>query len=326
MIKKAIKAGIFLFLTGPLIPATSAAYTTVSTANAYMVENTTGTDPSGNACYEFQTRPTCAATIANLTTIISSGSIGPGSTNYIQNTATPTTATQIFNVSSGAISGLATLHQTNVLSGNSLSLYNPDNSSFAFFTNTGATGRSDTIWSVGTSSITITASTTTIPNAIGTTLAYSSGTIAQLATNKFSLGGNPRADTQGMFNADPTKNYIVAYSTNPSNAGPFAIDISTQGHLSSQNNPGVSVASCGTGSPSVTGSDHRGAITIGGGAPTACTLNFAIKWVLTPTCLAISNGNAAAAVGITSISNSSVVFNFGAGAFSIIHYICIGSD
>ncbi len=92
------------FLMGPLFPKPAAAYTVVTTANQYMVENTTGTDPSGNACYDFQTRPTCSARITNLT--ISTAAIPAGSTQYIQNTNTPTTSTQIFNVSSGTANNL----------------------------------------------------------------------------------------------------------------------------------------------------------------------------------------------------------------------------
>ncbi len=90
-----------LFCLGPLIPAAACAYTVVTQSNAYMVENTTGTSPSGQACYDFQTRPTCAAFINGL--VISTGTLGPGSTNYIQNSANPTISTQIFKVSSGAV-------------------------------------------------------------------------------------------------------------------------------------------------------------------------------------------------------------------------------
>ena len=92
----------YLFALCLLVPLTpAAAFTTVTTANKYMVENTTGTSPSGTACYDFQTRPTCAAFINGL--VISTGTLGPGSTNYIQNTANPTITTQIFNVSSGTV-------------------------------------------------------------------------------------------------------------------------------------------------------------------------------------------------------------------------------
>jgi len=98
-------------LCGPLRPA--AAVTPVQSANNYMVENTSGTDTtSGAFCYDFQTRPTCSARITNLQTNISSGSISPGSTNYIQNTATPSTATQLFSVLSGTITGTGNIFQT----------------------------------------------------------------------------------------------------------------------------------------------------------------------------------------------------------------------
>lgn len=88
-----------LLLLGPLFPASSAAFGPAAgtTANAYMVENTSGTSPTGAVCYDFITRPGCSATIANLTP----GSLPSNSTAYIQNTPTPTTATQQFSVSTG---------------------------------------------------------------------------------------------------------------------------------------------------------------------------------------------------------------------------------
>lgn len=92
---------ISLLLLWPLKPAQ--ALTVTSTANTYMVQNTSGTDTSGNFCYDFQTRPTCSARITNLTATISSASIPSGATFYIQNTATPNTSTQVFNVSTGAV-------------------------------------------------------------------------------------------------------------------------------------------------------------------------------------------------------------------------------
>jgi hypothetical protein len=94
-----MKKWIIALVLGPLFPLPAAALSAVTTSNAYMVENTSGTTPSGQVCYDFQTRPGCSAFIAG----ISSGSISSGSTNYIQNSATPTTATQVFSVSSGTI-------------------------------------------------------------------------------------------------------------------------------------------------------------------------------------------------------------------------------
>lgn len=106
------RAWLFLFIV-PFLSLPAIAYNTTGTASAYMVENTTGTDPSGNACYDFQTSPSCSARIANLVATISSGSIPSGATFYIQNTANPTTTTQVFKVSSGTIQA-ATVSTINV--------------------------------------------------------------------------------------------------------------------------------------------------------------------------------------------------------------------
>lgn len=96
MIKKLV------FILALLMPVVSHA------ANKYMVENTTGT----NNCYLFQTTPSCSARITNLTANITSGTIPSGSTNYIQNTANPTTATQIFSVSSGSVGNFTATSST----------------------------------------------------------------------------------------------------------------------------------------------------------------------------------------------------------------------
>lgn len=61
-----MKKLLLFLLLGPMLPASSAAYSTVTTANAYMVENTSGTDSSGNTCYDFQTRPSCRSFITGL--------------------------------------------------------------------------------------------------------------------------------------------------------------------------------------------------------------------------------------------------------------------
>lgn len=77
------------------------AFTATGTPSAYMVENTTGTSPSGSACYEFQTSPTCGGFINGVTINVSSSSLGPGSTNYINNSLSPSTTSQVFSVQAG---------------------------------------------------------------------------------------------------------------------------------------------------------------------------------------------------------------------------------
>lgn len=117
-----------------------------------------------------------------------------------------------------------------------------------------------------------------------------------------------------------SSSYITTYSTNA--AGPYAVDISTTGHLNSQSISGSTVTSCGA-NASVTGSDVAGTITTGSGAPTACTLTFAKPFTNTPVC--VCSPNAGVSCGVSSSSNSSVTF-----ALSVtetkINYICIGSD
>lgn len=93
------KLWFLLIFLGPLKPSPALALTVTATPNKYMVENTTGT----NNCYEFQTRPTCFAQIQGLS--ISSGTLPSGSTFYIQNTATPSTATQLFSVQQATVTG-----------------------------------------------------------------------------------------------------------------------------------------------------------------------------------------------------------------------------
>lgn len=109
MIPKHWKEWVMFLALGPLFPAPAAALTSITTGNAYMVENTTGTSPSGSACYEFQTRPTCGGFINGL--VISSGALAPGNTNYIQNRDTLQAGATYF-VSSGTVTNL---NVTNIL-------------------------------------------------------------------------------------------------------------------------------------------------------------------------------------------------------------------
>jgi hypothetical protein len=103
----------------PLWSRVASAFVVMGSApSSYMVENTSGTDPSGNFCYDFQTSPSCSARITNLTATISSTSLPSGSTQYIQNTLTPTTATQQFSVLNATFTNhvdISTLNVTGAL-------------------------------------------------------------------------------------------------------------------------------------------------------------------------------------------------------------------
>lgn len=120
--------------------------TTFTTPNAYMVENTTGTDPNRNACYDFQTRPTCRTTIPGL--VLSTGSLPAGSTLYIQNTLTPTTTAQAFNVFAGKVSSFTIT--ANSLNPNSVDLNYEGNSGEgdALYIRTATGDLFNTVWAV----------------------------------------------------------------------------------------------------------------------------------------------------------------------------------
>ena len=117
--------------------------------------------------------------------------------------------------------------------------------------------------------------------------------------------------------------YTAAFSTTA--AGPYTLDISTNGHINSQSVLGATVTSCGT-SPSYIGSDAAATITTGSGSPTTCNFTFANKYITAPTCVA-SDTLDTAVVQITSITNATVSMAFSASLNSgKIFLICIGSD
>lgn len=85
------------------------------------------------------------------------------------------------------------------------------------------------------------------------------------------------------------------------------------------------VSSCGL-TPSITGYDSAGTITVGSGVTTSCTLTFASAWTNTPTCV-IADNSTAVTGDISSISATAVTFGFSASIGSgKIYYICVGAD
>jgi hypothetical protein len=97
--------------------------------------------------------------------------------------------------------------------------------------------------------------------------------------------------------------------------------LQVNGHLGSATST-VSVTSCGTGSPTVTGSDNGGVITAGTVA-TTCTLNFASKWNYAPSCV-VTSRTASIAVGYSVTTSTLTVTNAALGA-DVIDYHCYGN-
>ena len=82
------------------------------------------------------------------------------------------------------------------------------------------------------------------------------------------------------------------------------------------------LSACGT-TPSIVGTDTKGAITVGTGVVTACTATFATAYATAPVCVANSN-TAGAFVAITTATITTITFGtstaIGGG---IIYYHCM---
>lgn len=74
----------------------------------------------------------------------------------------------------------------------------------------------------------------------------------------------------------------------------------------------ATIGACGT-SPSITGNDARGIITLGTGSPTSCTVTFAYPYVSTPYCVITPHGSDTGVVRWwISESTSTLVMTFSA--------------
>lgn len=85
--------------------------------------------------------------------------------------------------------------------------------------------------------------------------------------------------------------------------------------------PGVGVSSCG-GTPTITGNDSTGQITVGTGTVTSCTVTFSGTYGKAPNCL-VSLGSGLATLGITSSTSGFVVTSSATVNTDVIYYICV---
>lgn len=83
------------------------------------------------------------------------------------------------------------------------------------------------------------------------------------------------------------------------------------------------VSSCGTGSPSVAGTDVAGRITIGTGTPSSCTLTFANAYATAPSCTVGDETTSLLLKGIAS-TTTLVITAVAFGNGDTISYICLG--
>lgn len=116
--------------------------------------------------------------------------------------------------------------------------------------------------------------------------------------------------------------FVQGTSTNPtlslvnfaSSTGNTYLKIDSKGHLIS-GGPVPSVSSCGSGSPAVNGTDDQGTITLGGTAPTTCTLTFSQPRTNNYSCN-VGDNSLTIASDVSSTSTTAVVFGLGVGGLS----------
>ena len=83
------------------------------------------------------------------------------------------------------------------------------------------------------------------------------------------------------------------------------------------------LTSCGT-SPSITGNNQTGTVTLGTGSPTGCTIAFTTSYVATPRCVVSWRANLAA-TGYTPSASALVLTQTGTSS-SVVDYFCAATQ
>lgn len=152
----------------------------------------------------------------------------------------------------------------------------------------------------------------------GTTLAVTAMSITQGNGLHSSFGINGATLTiQSPANAT----YEAYFSTTATN---YHVSISTSGHFLTNGSILPVISACGsTPNGSVSGDDNAGIITVGGTAPTACTLTFANTWGSTPVCTVTDNSLTIAA-DISTLNPTTLTLGFGVGGLAggLVYYRC----
>lgn len=256
-----------------------------------------------------------------------------GDTSYIQNTSALQSGAT-FYVSSGTISGPLRISNSfgamNLFGGNFITapqIY-PDDSVNGF------------IGLGGTQSF---PAMTTVNNGLGVGLGVNigqSGVLAGRGGLVVNLGISASTMTLSSFNAtstsatvtgsgglavtaaSPSGNYEAVFSTS---AVPNVM-ISTNGFIASFG-ASPTVTACGS-SPagSVIGDDGDGVITVGGTAPTACTLNFATTHTGCTMSCTITDNSLTVSGDVSSLTTSAMTLGFGVGGLAggTVYYHCHG--
>lgn len=169
---------------------------------------------------------------------------------------------------------------------------------------------------VGTSSVTVNA------GGFNSNFGIKTSTIAMTAFNTTTTSATVTG-TAGLAiaNISPTGSYEIQSSTTSTF---FHVAISTSGHVLTGGKV-PTVSSCGSGSPSVVGDDNQGIITVGGTAPTACTLTFANTWGSNANVRCnVTDNSLTITADISSLTSTALTLGFGVGGLAggTVYYNC----
>lgn len=169
----------------------------------------------------------------------------------------------------------------------------------------------------------------------GTTLFNGGSVISKPTLAAVTVMGKDSSNALGSFNATDSSGNSSFFIRNDGNVGigttipNYKLDIigdtKLGGHIITNNKSGTTtVSSCGT-TPSISGVDTRGNVTIGSGVVTSCVITFANSFEAIPTCIATWSGSAAQTTGLSiSATNSSLTVHFSADSHGqSFNYICL---
>lgn len=183
----------------------------------------------------------------------------------------------------------------------------------------------------------------TVSGVNATTSAYTFNVQGGAATNPFNIASSTGASlftilqngNVGIGSTTPgsllsVSNSFAVSSTSPgtnildvaSSTGTIFLAVSQNGHIITGGNlPTLSV--CG-GSPTVTGTDRKGKIVTGTGAPVNCTVNFNQPYVSAPVCVAWTGSTGTTVAGsTTNMTTTSFSMTFSLGFTSgTVWYVC----
>ncbi|KYG61595.1 hypothetical protein AZI86_17990 [Bdellovibrio bacteriovorus] len=154
--------------------------------------------------------------------------------------------------------------------------------------------------------------------------AYIQSTLAENVTSTAS-GGNLQFFTSNTGSVVPTARMTITSAGNIGigTTSPTA-KLEVAGHIANSA-PSASITACGT-SPSISGNDTRGEITLGGGSPTSCRVNFTTAFNTAPYCVVSPSQGDAGAIRYWVVSaTTSLTLNLSAAATAgqKFSYFCI---